>query len=103
MIISGGANIYPREIEDILSEHPEVADVAVIGVPDDDLGERPLAIVQPTDSKAAPEQLCSALLAVCRDRLAGYKVPVRIELADSLPRGEDGKLRKLALRSLYPN
>jgi long-chain acyl-CoA synthetase len=103
MIISGGANIYPREIEDVLSEHPLVADVAVIGIPDDDLGERPLAIVQPTDTDASPEQICPALLALCRDRLAAFKIPVRIELSDSLPRGEDGKLRKLALRSIYPN
>jgi len=101
MIISGGANVYPQEIELMLSEHPGVADIAVIGVPDDDLGERPVALVLPTSFDADHEVLRQELEAMCRERLARYKRPARFEMVHDLPRGEDGKLRKKVLRERY--
>ena len=101
MIISGGANIYPREIEDVIIGHRGVADVAVFGVPDPDLGEVPLAAVQPADPDAPTDSLEAALRALCRARLARYKNPARYEFLESLPRGEDGKLRKKPLRDRY--
>lgn len=94
LIISGGANVYPAEVEAALSEHPGVEDVAVIGLPDDDLGKRVHAIVQ-VGATGAP---CAAELeAHCTDRLARYKVPRSWELVERLPRDESGKLRRSAL------
>ncbi len=91
LIISGGVNIYPREIEDVLILHPAVLDVAVIGLPDPDLGRRVVAIVQRIESGAvsAPD-----LLEHCTARLARYKVPREIRFTEQLPRTPTGKLRK---------
>jgi long-chain acyl-CoA synthetase len=100
MIISGGANVYPQEIESVLVSHPGVADAAVVGIPDDDLGEVALAVVQPMPD-ADSDGLIDALRSLCQEKLARYKVPARFELRDSLPRGEDGKLRKKPLRDEY--
>jgi bile acid-coenzyme A ligase len=92
MIISGGANIYPAEVEAALTEHVEVADVVVIGLPDDEWGERVHAVVQPADPGVPPT--VDELAAHCRDRLAAYKVPKTIELVDRLPRNDAGKIRR---------
>ncbi len=100
MIISGGANVYPQEIEQVLVEHPGVVDVAVVGIPDEDLGEVALAIVQPTE-QAEADELLRQLREICLAKLARYKVPARFELRAALPRGEDGKLRKKPLRDEY--
>jgi long-chain acyl-CoA synthetase len=100
MIISGGANVYPQEIESVLVAHPQVIDAAVFGVPDDDLGEVALAVVQPACG-ADPDTLLAELRELCRAKLARYKIPARFDLRDSLPRGEDGKLRKKPLRDEY--
>jgi long-chain acyl-CoA synthetase len=100
MIISGGANVYPQEIESVLVAHPDVIDAAVVGIPDDDLGEVALAVVQPVEG-ADGDALIGELRDLCHAKLARYKVPARFELRDSLPRGEDGKLRKKPLRDEY--
>jgi acyl-CoA synthetase (AMP-forming)/AMP-acid ligase II len=101
MIISGGVNIYPREAEDILIGHDAVFDVAVIGVPDDDLGEVAKAIVQLVDPTAATDELAAELVAWCGDRLARYKCPRSIDFIDQLPRQDTGKLYKRLLRDRY--
>jgi fatty-acyl-CoA synthase len=100
-IVSGGVNIYPRQIEDVLIAHPEVWDVAVIPVPDGDLGEAAVAVVQPTPEARSSEDLAVALDVWCRDRLAAYKRPKRVVFTDALPRHDNGKLYKRALRERY--
>ncbi len=100
-IISGGVNIYPREAEDILIGHDAVLDVAVIGVPDDDLGEAAKAIVQLVEPAAASDRLAAELLTWCRDRLARYKCPRTLDFVDELPRHDTGKLYKRLLRDRY--
>ena len=101
MIIAGGVNIYPREIEDVLVVHPDVADVAVIGVPNDDLGEEVKALVQPTDGVVPSPGLEATLLAWCRERLAHVKVPRSIDFVAELPRLPTGKVQKHKLREPY--
>jgi acyl-CoA synthetase (AMP-forming)/AMP-acid ligase II len=101
MIISGGVNIYPQETENILSAHPAVADVAVIGVPNEDLGEEVKAVVQLVDPAAAGPDLAKELIAYCRDRLAHFKCPRTIDFVPELPRSETGKLYKRLLRDAY--
>lgn len=97
MIISGGVNIYPAEIEHVLLTHPDVADAAVLGVPDDDMGESVLALVVPRDR--APS--VSDLTEHCRATLAGYKVPRTFEFRNDLGRTTMGKLTKRVLRAPY--
>jgi fatty-acyl-CoA synthase len=101
MIISGGVNIYPQEAENVLSGHPAVADVAVIGVPDAEMGEAVKAVVQATDPGAPGPELEAELLAYCRDELATYKCPRTIDFVDELPRDDNGKLYKRLLRERY--
>ncbi|NDZ96134.1 acyl-CoA synthetase [Streptomyces sp. SID6673] len=101
MIISGGVNIYPQEAENVLATHPSVADVAVIGVPDDEMGESVLALVQPVDGAGTSEELAAELLAYVRSRLAGYKCPRAMDFVASLPRDPNGKLYKRRLREQY--
>ncbi|GAA3720236.1 fatty-acid--CoA ligase FadD4 [Gordonia hankookensis] len=101
MIISGGVNIYPQEAENVLATHPSVADVAVIGVPDDEMGESALALVQPVDGAGTSEELAAELLAYVRSRLAGYKCPRAMDFVASLPRDPNGKLYKRRLREQY--
>jgi long-chain acyl-CoA synthetase len=101
MIISGGVNIYPQETENLLATHPAVLDVAVIGVPNEDLGEEVKAVVQPADPAAAGPELEAELIAWCRDRLAHFKCPRTVDFADELPRHPTGKLYKRLLRDKY--
>jgi acyl-CoA synthetase (AMP-forming)/AMP-acid ligase II len=101
MIISGGVNIYPQEVEDILLAHPDVWDAAVIGVPDEEFGEAVLAVVHPVDPAAAGPALAAALIAFCRSRLATFKCPRRIDFATDLPRHETGKIYKRLLKQRY--
>ncbi|WP_110207307.1 acyl-CoA synthetase [Nocardioides daejeonensis] len=101
MIISGGVNIYPQEIEDLFTLHPAVADIAVIGVPDEEMGERVVAFVQPAPEVAADGALASELTAYARERIAHYKVPREIHFRDSLPRTPTGKMVKGRLREEY--
>jgi acyl-CoA synthetase (AMP-forming)/AMP-acid ligase II len=101
MIISGGVNIYPQEAENVLAGHPAVADVAVIGVPDDEMGEAVKAVVLPIDTAAAGPDLEAELLAYCRAELATYKCPRSVDFVDELPRDESGKLYKRLLRDRY--
>ncbi len=100
-IISGGVNIYPAEIENLLVTHPAVADVAVIGAPHDEMGEEVVAVVQPVDPAGAGPALAAELLAFARDHLSHVKVPRRIDFRDTLPRHETGKLYKRLLRDEY--
>ena len=101
MIISGGVNIYPQEIEDALALHPAVLDVAVIGVPDDEMGEQVKAVVQPAADAPPGPDLELELLDFLRARLARYKLPRSIDFVGSLPRTETGKLQKRLLRGAY--
>jgi len=97
MIISGGVNIYPREVEDVLVSHPSVADVAVIGVPDPDLGEAVRAVVQAADGVAADDVLAKELVEHCRSRIARFKCPRSVLFIDELPRLPTGKIAKRML------
>lgn len=99
MIISGGVNIYPAEIEAVLILHPQVADVAVFGIPDDDWGEQVKAVIQP--AAGAPGTLAADVLAWAAPRLAKYKLPRSIDLMPELPRDPNGKLYKRKLRDPY--
>ena len=95
MIISGGVNVYPREVEDVLSRHPAVREVAVVGVPDDYWGERIMAFVVPqADAQPSPEEL----IAYGKESLAGFKVPKEVGFIDALPRNPGGKVLKRVLR-----
>ncbi len=101
MIIAGGVNIYPREIEDVLVTHPKVADVAVIGVPNADLGEEVKALVQLVDGVDPSPAVADELIERCRERLARVKVPRSVDFVDELPRLPTGKLQKGLLRAPY--
>lgn len=98
MVVSGGENIYPVEVENALAKHEAVVDVAVIGVPDEKFGEALLAFVvmKPGSSLTAEE-----MIDFCRDKIAGYKIPRQLELIDELPRNPSGKLLKKILREPY--
>ncbi len=98
MIVSGGENVYPREIEDVLFRHPEVADAAVIGVPDDSWGEVVKAIVVPV---AGCTPTAEAIIEFCRGQLAGYKRPRSVDFVAALPRNPSGKVLKRELREPY--
>ncbi len=101
MIISGGVNIYPQEVEDALIVHPSVADAAVIGVPDAEMGEAVKAVVQVAEGVDATEELGAALIAFCRDRIAHFKCPRSVDFVEELPRLPTGKLLKRKLRDQY--
>ena len=101
MIISGGVNIYPAEIEGVLAAHPGVADVAVFGVPDEEFGEEVKAAVQPASSAVPGDDLVRELQAHSRAHLAGYKTPKSFDFVDDMPRHETGKLYKRKLRDPY--
>ena len=98
MIVSGGENVYPAEVEDVLAAHPDIADVAVIGVPDQRWGETVKAIVVPRPgTEPSPE----AIIAYARERLARYKCPTSVDFLDALPRNPSGKILKRELREPY--
>jgi len=99
MIVSGGANIYPAEAEKVIIEHPLVADVAVIGVPDPDMGEAVKALVVPRDVNNAPTP--EEIIALCRKTLAGYKCPRSVEIVATVGRNAMGKINKRTLRAPY--
>jgi len=101
LIISGGVNIYPAEIEAELLANPAVGDAAVIGVPDDEWGESVLAVVEPAEGVVGTEALAAELIEHCRARLARYKCPRRVDFVDALPRADNGKLYKRRLRDEY--
>ncbi|MFI9240435.1 acyl-CoA synthetase [Streptomyces sp. NPDC053079] len=103
LIISGGVNIYPAEIESVLLAHPAVADAAVFGIPHDDWGEEVKAVVEAADGHRPGEELAAALLAHCAHHLAGYKRPKSVEFIASMPRDPNGKLYKRHLREPYWN
>jgi long-chain acyl-CoA synthetase len=101
LIIAGGVNIYPQEVENVLIGHPRVYDVAVLGVPDPDFGEAVKAVVQLGAMDEAGPELEAELIAYCRSRLAGYKCPRSIDFEPDLPRTDTGKLYKRRLRDRY--
>jgi acyl-CoA synthetase (AMP-forming)/AMP-acid ligase II len=101
MIISGGVNIYPQETEDVLITHPAVADVAVFGVPNEEMGEEVKAVVQPHDMARAGKELEAELIAFCRTRLSPLKCPRSVDFDPQLPRTPTGKLVKRLLRDRY--
>ncbi|HEY2662277.1 MAG TPA: acyl-CoA synthetase [Caulobacteraceae bacterium] len=101
MIISGGVNIYPQEIENLLIGHPKVADVAVIGAPHEEMGEQVVAVVQPANWAEAGPALAEELSAWTRERLSHVKAPRRIDFMQELPRHQTGKLYKRLIRDAY--
>jgi acyl-CoA synthetase (AMP-forming)/AMP-acid ligase II len=101
MIISGGVNVYPQEAENALTLHPEVADVAVFGVPDAEMGEAVKAVVQPRDMARAGPELEAELIAFCRARLSHVKCPKSVDFRAELPRHDTGKLYKRLLKDQY--
>jgi long-chain acyl-CoA synthetase len=101
MIISGGVNIYPVEIEQVIGEHPAVADVGVFGIPDAEWGESVKAAVEVKAGIVAGRELEADILRFARERLAGYKVPRSIDFEDALPRHDSGKLYIRHLREKY--
>ena len=101
LVISGGVNIYPAEIDAILLEHPAVADAAAIGVPDEEWGEAVLAVVELQPGVEALDALRDDLLEHCRARLAHFKCPREIAFVDALPRADNGKIYKRRLRETY--
>ena len=101
MIISGGANIYPAEIENVLLSHPKVVDAAVFGIPNEDWGEEVKAVVQPVDGLEGTPELAAEILAWCEGRLAKFKTPKSIDFTDDMPRDPNGKLYKRKLRDPY--
>src|SRR5207248_1642629 len=100
-IVSGGVNIYPQEAENVLAGHPGVADVAVFGVPNAEFGEEVKAVVVPVEPARATPEFGSELIRFCRDRLAAYKCPRTVDFRHDVPRGDNGKLYKRALRDEY--
>ena len=101
MIISGGVNIYPAEVEGVLSTHPAVRDVAIIGIPDAEWGEQVMAVVELVDGVAPAPELADELIAFCRSNLAGYKCPRSVNFSSALPRTEAGKLLKRKIREEF--
>jgi long-chain acyl-CoA synthetase len=101
LIISGGVNIYPAEVDAVLLDHPMVADAAVIGVPNPEWGEEVLAVIELRAGAEQRRDLADELVDFCRDRLAHYKCPRRVEFVDQLPRQDNGKIYKRLLRDRY--
>jgi long-chain acyl-CoA synthetase len=101
MIITGGVNVYPQETENILITHPQVADVAVIGVPNEEFGEEVKAVVQLLDPDEASPDLGQALIDYCRERISHVKCPRSVDFEAELPRHPTGKLYKRLLKDRY--
>ena len=98
MVVSGGENIYPVEVENAIAKHEAVADVAVIGVPDDKFGEALLAFVV---TKPGADRGAVVMIEFCREKIAGYKIPRQLQLVDELPRNPSGKILKKILREPF--
>ena len=101
LILSGGVNIYPREIEDALALHPAVADIVVVGIPDEEMGQRVHAVVQPAVPGAGTPALAQELIGFCRARIAHYKAPRSVSFEDELPRLPSGKMLRRLLMDRY--
>lgn len=101
MIISGGVNIFPAEVEGVLSAHPAVGDVAVIGVPDPEWGEQVKAVVELVESAQPSDELAAELIAYCQERISRYKCPRSVDFREHLPRTDGGKLYKRLVRDEY--
>jgi len=101
MIISGGVNIYPQEVEDALTLHPAVYDVAVIGVPDAEMGEQVKAVVQVRAGVVPDGVLAAELIDYARSKVASYKAPRSVDFVNELPRTPTGKLVKRVLKERY--
>jgi fatty-acyl-CoA synthase len=101
MIISGGVNIYPQEVENVLALHPCLVDVAVIGVPDAEMGEQVKAVVQLNNGFEPSDELGQEIIGYVRDRLAHFKAPRSVDFVEQLPRTETGKLLKRELQQTY--
>lgn len=101
MIISGGVNIYPQELENVLIGHPKVADAAVVGAPDEEMGEKVVAVIQPMDWADAGDELRAELMAYARQHLSHVKAPRVIDFMAELPRHATGKLYKRLIRDAY--
>lgn len=101
VIISGGVNIYPQEVENVLALHPQVFDVAVIGVPDPEMGEQVKAVVQLRPGTPPSAELADEIISYVRDRIAHYKAPRTVDFVDELPRTATGKLVKRSLKARY--
>jgi long-chain acyl-CoA synthetase len=101
LIISGGVNIYPAEIDAVLLDHPAVGDAATIGVPDEEWGERVVAVVELKDGVEGTPALKTELIEHCRSRLAAFKCPRSVDFVDELPRQDNGKIYKRLLRDRY--
>jgi acyl-CoA synthetase (AMP-forming)/AMP-acid ligase II len=101
LILSGGVNIYPREIEDALALHPAVADIVVVGVPDEEMGQRVHAVVQPAVPGSGTPELAAELISFCRSRIAHYKAPRAVSFDDELPRLPSGKMLRRLLTDRY--
>ncbi len=101
MIISGGVNIYPQELENLLITHPKVADAAVVGAPHEEMGEQVVAVIQPANWAEAGDALAAELMAFCREHLSHVKSPRKIDFMEELPRHPIGKLYKRLIRDAY--
>jgi long-chain acyl-CoA synthetase len=101
MIISGGANIYPAEIENVLLSHPKVGDVAVFGIPNENWGEEIKAVIEPIEGAIAGDALTEEIFAFCKEKLAKFKTPKSIDYTNEMPRDPNGKLYKRKLRDPY--
>ena len=101
MIISGGVNIYPQELENLLITHPKVADAAVVGAPHEEMGEQVVAVIQPANWGEAGDALAAELMAFCREHLSHVKSPRKIDFMEELPRHPTGKLYKRLIRDAY--
>jgi long-chain acyl-CoA synthetase len=101
MIISGGANIYPAEIENVILMHPKVGDAAVFGIPNEDWGEEVKAVIEPAAGVEPSEDLAAEIIAFCGDKLAKFKTPKSVDFVPELPRDPNGKLYKRKLRDPY--
>jgi acyl-CoA synthetase (AMP-forming)/AMP-acid ligase II len=98
MVITGGENVYPAEVENVLGAHPSILEVAVIGIPDEKYGEALLAIAALKQGASLTQD---ELLAFCREKIAGYKIPRQLKIVDALPRNASGKILKTTLRNPY--
>lgn len=101
MIISGGVNIYPQEVENLLITHPRVADAAVVGIPNPDFGEEVKAVVQPLDPADATPVFAAELIAYCKERISPVKCPRSVDFDHALPRLDNGKLYKRLIKDRY--